>query len=62
MKFKNKETGVVWDIVDETHIKRCENDSNYEKVVEKKKSEKKEEKTTSNTTAKKKSTKSKTSK
>lgn len=32
MWFKNKETGFVWDVVDETHINRCKNDPNYEQV------------------------------
>ncbi|WP_198510385.1 hypothetical protein [Bacillus solitudinis] len=32
MKFKNKLTGLVWDVVDADHIKRCEKDKNYEEV------------------------------
>lgn len=36
MFFKNKETGLVWEVVDEDHIKRCQNDPNYEEVEEQK--------------------------
>ncbi|MDQ1003970.1 hypothetical protein QFZ28_004370 [Neobacillus niacini] len=32
MFFKNKETGLVWEVVDEDHIKRCQNDPSYEEV------------------------------
>lgn len=34
MKFKNKETGLVWEVVHPDHIKRCKNDSTYELVEE----------------------------
>ncbi|UOQ47743.1 hypothetical protein MUN88_17065 [Gracilibacillus caseinilyticus] len=36
MKFKNKKTGIVWDINNETHIKRLQSNKDYEKVAEKK--------------------------
>jgi hypothetical protein len=32
MWFKNKETGVQWDVTDEELIKRLEKNANYEKV------------------------------
>jgi hypothetical protein len=32
LKFKNKLTGLVWDVVDADHIKRCTKDANYEEV------------------------------
>jgi hypothetical protein len=48
MFFKNKETGLVWEVVHPDHIKRCKNDENYEEVkVEKKKVEKSKEVKTS---------------
>jgi hypothetical protein len=34
MFFKNKDTGLVWEVIDEDHIKRCKNDSSYEEVVQ----------------------------
>ncbi|ARK30774.1 hypothetical protein [Halalkalibacter krulwichiae] len=34
MKFKNKLTGLVWEVVDPDHIKRCKKDANYEEVRE----------------------------
>mgnify|MGYP005759972495 CR=1 FL=1 len=49
MLFKNKLTGLVWDVVDPDHIKRCQNDDNYE-VVEK---PKETTKSTTKTTARK---------
>lgn len=30
MFFKNKLTGLVWEVVHPDHIKRCEKDDNYE--------------------------------
>lgn len=36
MFFKNKSTGVVWEVVHPDHIKRCQNDNNYEEVKEEK--------------------------
>lgn len=41
MWFKNKTTGVKWEIVDKELIKRLSNDDNYEEVKEKKKKEEK---------------------
>jgi hypothetical protein len=32
MWFKNKETGIQWDVTDEELIKRLEKNANYEKV------------------------------
>lgn len=32
MFFKNKSTGLVWEVVHPDHIKRCQNDDNYEEV------------------------------
>ncbi|MCI1590378.1 hypothetical protein [Heyndrickxia oleronia] len=32
MFFKNKSTGLVWEVEHPDHIKRCKNDSNYEEV------------------------------
>lgn len=34
MFFKNKETGLVWEVVHPDHIKRCQNDDKYEVVKE----------------------------
>jgi hypothetical protein len=34
--FRNKKTGLVWEIVDEDHIKRLQNDDDYEEVKEQK--------------------------
>lgn len=63
MLFKNKLTGVTWDIQNDEHIKRCSKDSDYEKVEKKKvepvKDDSKKEqpkKQTKSTTSKKKST------
>lgn len=36
MLFRNKKTGLVWEIVDENHIKRLQNDDDYEEVKEEK--------------------------
>ncbi|MFC4182992.1 hypothetical protein [Saccharococcus thermophilus] len=36
MLFRNKKTGLVWEIVDEDHIKRLHNDDDYEEVKEEK--------------------------
>ncbi|MGG3683961.1 hypothetical protein [Aeribacillus composti] len=41
MKFKNKETGLVWEVVHPDHIKRCKNDPTYELIEEEKESVKK---------------------
>jgi FtsZ-interacting cell division protein ZipA len=44
MFFKNKLTGLTWEIIDSDHIKRCQKDSNYEEVkVQPKKEEPKKE-------------------
>ncbi|MBD8006544.1 hypothetical protein [Bacillus norwichensis] len=32
MFFKNKTTGLVWEVTHPDHIKRCQNDNNYEEV------------------------------
>ncbi|MBP1935098.1 hypothetical protein [Ammoniphilus resinae] len=32
MFFLNKDTGLIWEVVDADSIKRCQNDSNYEEV------------------------------
>ncbi|WP_407268952.1 hypothetical protein [Radiobacillus sp. PE A8.2] len=56
MEFKNTETGVVWDITNDTHIKRCESDPNYEKVEEKKVTPKKTNTGATKTTQRKKAT------
>jgi hypothetical protein len=40
MFFKNKETGLIWEVTHVDHIKRCKADSNYEEVAEPKKSNK----------------------
>jgi hypothetical protein len=32
MYFKNLQTGVVWEVTDTDHVKRCQNDKNYEEV------------------------------
>jgi hypothetical protein len=32
MFFKNKETGLTWEVVHPDHIKRCKNDVKYEEV------------------------------
>ncbi|WP_186320637.1 hypothetical protein [Fictibacillus phosphorivorans] len=45
MFFKNKETGLIWEVTDVDHIKRCNADSNYEEVPEPKKTKEKEDKT-----------------
>ena len=37
MLFKNKETGLVWEVTHPDHIKRCEKDDNYEEVKPSKK-------------------------
>jgi hypothetical protein len=37
MFFKNKETGLIWEVTHEAHIKRCMKDPNYEEAVEPKK-------------------------
>jgi hypothetical protein len=34
--FRNKKTGLVWEIVDEDHIKRLQNDDDYEEVKKEK--------------------------
>jgi len=34
--FRNKKTGLVWEVVDEDHIKRLKNDDDYEEVKEEK--------------------------
>lgn len=36
MKFRNKATGLTWEVHEENHIKRCMADSNYEVVEDKK--------------------------
>ena len=36
MLFRNKKTGLVWEIVDEDHIQRLKNDDDYEVVKEEK--------------------------
>ncbi|MGG3919917.1 hypothetical protein ABEV38_19230 [Parageobacillus thermoglucosidasius] len=36
MFFRNKKTGLVWEIVDEDHIKRLQNNDDYEEVKEEK--------------------------
>lgn len=36
MLFRNKKTGLIWEIVDEDHIKRLQNDDGYEEVKEEK--------------------------
>lgn len=41
MLFRNKKTGLVWEIVDEDHIKRLRNDDDYEEVKEEKQTPKK---------------------
>ncbi|WBL16372.1 hypothetical protein [Sutcliffiella sp. NC1] len=35
MLFKNKSTGIVWEVVHPDHIKRCQKDDKYELVVNK---------------------------
>ncbi|MBE2914745.1 hypothetical protein [Anoxybacillus flavithermus] len=30
MLFRNKKTGLIWEIVDEDHIQRLKNDDDYE--------------------------------
>lgn len=32
MLFKNKQTGLMWEVVHPDHIKRCQKDDNYEVV------------------------------
>jgi hypothetical protein len=32
MFFKNKETGLIWEVTHGDHIKRCTKDPNYEEV------------------------------
>lgn len=32
MFFKNKTTGLIWEVTQPDHIKRCQNDDNYEEV------------------------------
>ncbi|MFS0776080.1 hypothetical protein ABC255_08750 [Neobacillus sp. 3P2-tot-E-2] len=32
MFFKNLQTGVEWEVTDPDHVKRCQNDKNYEEV------------------------------
>ncbi|MGD6896106.1 hypothetical protein [Bacillus infantis] len=32
MFYKNKVTGLIWEVVDSDHIMRCENDPDYVKV------------------------------
>ncbi|MEH6957223.1 hypothetical protein [Neobacillus drentensis] len=32
MFFKNLQTDLVWEVSDPTHIKRCQNDEDYEEV------------------------------
>lgn len=34
MFFRNKETGVTWEVTHPDHIKRCTNDASYEEVIE----------------------------
>jgi hypothetical protein len=41
MFFKNKSTGVVWEVVANDHINRCQNDPNYEVVEDKKENQSK---------------------
>jgi hypothetical protein len=41
MFFKNKSTSVVWEVVHPDHIKRCQNDDNYEVVEDKKENQSK---------------------
>ena len=36
MLFRNKKTGLVWEIVDEDHIQRLKNDDDYEEIEEEK--------------------------
>lgn len=36
MFFKNKLTGLVWEVVHPDHIKRCQKDKNYEEVKQEK--------------------------
>ncbi|MBE2931301.1 hypothetical protein HPJ92_01845 [Anoxybacillus flavithermus] len=38
MLFRNKKTGLIWEIVDEDHIQRLKNDDDYEVVKEKEQS------------------------
>jgi hypothetical protein len=40
--FRNKKTGLVWEIVDEDHIQRLKNDDDYEVVEVKKQGEEKQ--------------------
>ena len=51
MFFKNKESGLVWEVNDADQINRCENDENYV-LVEPKKKEVKNEKPSSKKTKK----------
>lgn len=55
MFFKNKSTGLVWEVIHSDHIKRCQNDDNYEevKVQSKKETEEVETKKPSRTIKKK---------
>ncbi|MGG3925682.1 hypothetical protein ABET51_06745 [Metabacillus fastidiosus] len=36
MLFKNLTSGLIWEVTDPDHIKRCTNDSNYEEVKDNK--------------------------
>lgn len=42
MLFRNKKTGLVWEIVDEDHIKRLQNNEDYEEVKEEQKEQPKQ--------------------
>jgi hypothetical protein len=52
MFFKNKNTGLVWEVVHPDHIKRCKNDPNYELVESKDQQDKKPQRTTQKRTQK----------
>lgn len=44
MLFKNKNTGLTWEVTHPDHIKRCKKDDNYEEVKPDKKEEADEKK------------------